>query len=130
MPHSGLHFLRFWCDLVPKRWILGAPWRPVGPQMAPKIGQMAPKIAQVAQKSSARTEAAGTFSRLFFSLIFLVRLGAKKVDFGSPLAPSWSQNGAQNHPSGAKKSPKCFQKGPRKYNPSHCFAPLDTNNDQ
>ena len=37
---------------------------------------------------------------------FLVRLGAKKVDFGSPLAPSWSQNGAQNHPSGAKKGPE------------------------
>ena len=35
-----------------------------------------------------------------------MRLGAKKVDFGSPLAPSWSQNGAQNHPSGAKKGPE------------------------
>ena len=50
MPHSGTHFLSFWCDLVPKRSILGAPWRPARPQMAPKIGQMAPKIAQVAPK--------------------------------------------------------------------------------
>ena len=43
MPHSGTHFLSFWCDLVPKRSILGAPWRPAGPQMAPKIAQVAPK---------------------------------------------------------------------------------------
>ena len=39
-------------------------------------------------------------------LEFLVRLGAKKVDFGSPLAPSWSQNGAQNHPSSAQNGPE------------------------
>ena len=43
MPHSGPHFLRFWCVLVPKSLILGAPWRPVGPKMAPKIAQMALK---------------------------------------------------------------------------------------
>ena len=30
------------------------------------------------------------------------RLGAKKMDFRSPLGSSWVQNGAQNHPSGAK----------------------------
>ena len=47
MPHSGLHFLRIWCDLVPKKAILGAPWRPAEAQMAPKIAQMAPKIAQL-----------------------------------------------------------------------------------
>ena len=40
MPHSGPHFLRFWCDLVPKSSILGALWRPAGPNMAPKIVQM------------------------------------------------------------------------------------------
>ena len=40
MPHSGPHFLRFWCDLVPKSSILGAPWRPAGPKMAPKIAQV------------------------------------------------------------------------------------------
>ena len=62
MPHSGTHFLSFWCDLGPKRSILGAPWRPAGAQMAPKIGQRAPKIAQVAPKSSARTKDGGTFS--------------------------------------------------------------------
>ena len=43
MPHSGLHFLRFWCDLMPKSSILGTPWRPAGPKMAPKIAQVAPK---------------------------------------------------------------------------------------
>ena len=36
---------------------------------------------------------------------FLVRLGAKKVDFGSPLAPSWAPNGAQNRPKGAQNRP-------------------------
>ena len=36
-------FESFWCDLVPKRSILGAPWRPAGPQMAPKITQVVPK---------------------------------------------------------------------------------------
>ena len=41
MPHSGPHYLRFWCDLVPKSSILGAPWRPAGPKMAPKIAQVA-----------------------------------------------------------------------------------------
>ena len=66
MPHSGTHFLSFWCDLVPKRSILGAPWRPAGPQMAPKIGQRAPKIAQVAPKSSARTKDGGIFSLTFW----------------------------------------------------------------
>ena len=44
MPHSGRHFLRFWCDLVPKRSILWAPWRPAGPKMAPKIAQMVLKM--------------------------------------------------------------------------------------
>ena len=40
-----------------------------------------------------------SFWTSFFEI--LVRLGAKKLDFGSPLAPSWAQNGAQNRPSGA-----------------------------
>ena len=46
MPHSGPHFLRFWCDLVPKSSILRAPWRPAGPKMAPKIAQVAPKVCK------------------------------------------------------------------------------------
>ena len=46
MPHSGFHFLNFWCDLVPKSLILGAPWRPTGPQMAPKIAQVVPIMLQ------------------------------------------------------------------------------------
>ena len=40
MPHSGLHFLRFWCDWVPKSSILGVPWRPAGSKLAPQIGQV------------------------------------------------------------------------------------------
>ena len=40
MPHSGPHFSTFWCDLVPKSSILGAPWRPAGYQMAPKLAQV------------------------------------------------------------------------------------------
>ena len=43
MLHSGHHFLRIWCYLVPKRLILGAPWHPAGAQMVPKIIQMGPK---------------------------------------------------------------------------------------
>ena len=43
MPHSGPHFLRFWCDLAAKSSIFLAPWRQAGPKMAPKIAQVAPK---------------------------------------------------------------------------------------
>ena len=43
MPHSGPHFSTFWDDSVPKSSILGVPWRPAGPKMAPKICQVAPK---------------------------------------------------------------------------------------
>ena len=43
MPHSVIHFLRFWCDLVPKTSILGAPRRPDVAQMAPQIAQVVPK---------------------------------------------------------------------------------------
>ena len=32
--------------------------------------------------------------------------GAKTLDFGTPLAPSWAPNDAQNRPSGAKKPQK------------------------
>ena len=46
MPHSGLHFLRFWCDLVPKSLILGAPWRPAGHKMPSQLAQVAPKRHQ------------------------------------------------------------------------------------
>ena len=106
MPHSGTHFLSFWCDLGPKRSILGAPWRPAGTHMAPEIGQMAPKIAQMAPKLSKNLVGGAPLFAIIFLIEILVRLGAQKLDFGSPLAPSWSQNGAQNHPSGAKKGPE------------------------
>ena len=43
-PFRRLFFLlRFWCGLVPKRSILGAPWRAAGPKMAPKIILVVPK---------------------------------------------------------------------------------------
>ena len=51
-------------------------------------------------RSNVHTFFDASFWDSFFE--FLVRLGAKKVDFGSPLAPSWAPNGAQNRPSGAK----------------------------
>ena len=40
-----------------------------------------------------------SFWTSFFDI--LARLDAKMLDFGSPLAPSWAQNGAQNRTSGA-----------------------------
>ena len=43
MAHCGPHFLRFWCDLVRKGSVLGAPWRPAGSKLTPKIAQVAPK---------------------------------------------------------------------------------------
>ena len=45
-----------------------------------------------------------SFKRSFFEV--LVRLDAKTLDFGTPLAPSGVQNGAQNRPSGTQKPPK------------------------
>ena len=40
----------------------------------------------------------------FFRLLMLP--GAKMLDFGTPLAPSWAPNGDQNRPGGPKKAPK------------------------
>ena len=105
---------------------LAASWAPNGAQNRPKGAQNRPSGAKKQRAHKRRWH----FFAIVFFFNFLVRLGAKKVDFGSPLAPSWSPNGAQNHPSGAKKSPKSCQKGPRTYNPSHCFAPLETNDDK
>ena len=42
----------------------------------------------------------------FFSIFW--RLGAKMLDFGSPLPPSWAKSGAQNRPIGAKVASKNF----------------------
>ena len=41
-----------------------------------------------------------SFWTSFFDI--LARLDAKTADFGTPLAPSWAPNGAQNRPSGAQ----------------------------
>ena len=46
MPHSGRHFLRFECDLMPKSLILDTPWRPAGHKMPSQIAQVAPKRYQ------------------------------------------------------------------------------------
>ena len=57
MPHSGPHFLRFWCDLVPKSSVLVSPWRPAGTQMAPKFAHFSEKMpkenSDVARKCKA-----------------------------------------------------------------------------
>ena len=80
MPHSGPHFLRFWCDLVSKSSILGSPWRPAGPKMAPKIVQVALKM--VSENSRADYIAPTCFQDRFRS-----SPGRHLVDFGSTLAP-------------------------------------------
>ena len=46
MPHSGRHFLRFLCDLIPKRTIWGA----LGAQLASKWRPKSPKWRQKALK--------------------------------------------------------------------------------
>ena len=51
-----------------------------------------------------------SFWASFFEI--LVRLGVKKLDFVSPLAPSWDQNGAQNRPNGAKGPPRATVRTP------------------
>ena len=45
-----------------------------------------------------------SFRTSFFEI--LMRLDAKKLDFGSPLAPSWAQNAEPHRPSCSKKAPK------------------------
>ena len=47
----------------------------------------------------------GTLSGTSF-FDFLVHLGAKMLDFGTPLVPSWLQNGAQNRPSSNQRLKK------------------------
>ena len=42
----------------------------------------------------------------FFDI--LAHPGAKTLDFGTPLAPSWAPNGAQNRPSGVKNGLRTF----------------------
>ena len=39
----------------------------------------------------------------FFEI--LAHPGAKTLDFGTPLAPNWAPNDAQNHPSGVQTAP-------------------------
>ena len=58
--------------------------------------------SKILSKTNAFSDA--SFRTSFFEI--LVRLEAKKRDFGSPLAPSWAQSGAQNRPSGTKNPQK------------------------
>ena len=107
MPHSGTHFLNFWCDLVPKRSILGAPWRPAGPQMAPKITQVVPKSHPSGAKKGPESIIACTILRhwkralkkhnmlAFFTALFPSSLSERSFihkyyanAFGKPLNPN------------------------------------------
>ena len=78
MHHCGLHFLRFWCDFVPKSLILGAPWRPAGPKMAPKITQMAPKARHGPLYAP---PPGGSWNRQFSKIAFGTLLGTISSDF-------------------------------------------------
>ena len=53
------------------------------------------------------------FDASFWTIFFEIfaRLGAKKLDFGSPLAPSWAQSVAQNRPSGVTNHEKTYWSG-------------------
>ena len=53
---------------------------------------------KILSKTNAFSDA--SFRTSFFEV--LMRLDAKTLDFGSPLAPSWGQNDVHNRPSGAK----------------------------
>ena len=103
MPHSGLHFLRFWCDLVPKRSILGAPWRPAGPKMAPKITQVVPKGARKYNPSHhfapLETSTKKHNMLAFFTALFPSSLSERSFiqkyyanAFGKPLNPNKKNN--------------------------------------
>ena len=110
MPHSGTHFLSFWCDLGPKRSILGAPWRPAGAQIAPKICQRAPKIAQVAPKWLPKTLMVPPFAVTQKCWCDLVPkrsiLGAPWRPAGPKMAPKITQVVPKSHPSASKKGPE------------------------
>ena len=84
MPHSGPHFLRFWCDLVSKSLILGAPWRPAGPKMAPKIDQMEPKCRK---KIPHGAQILSSWNRPSSKIVFGVLFGTILVDLGSIFRP-------------------------------------------
>ena len=79
MPHSGPHFSTFWRILVPKRSILGPPWRPAGPQKAPRIAQVAPKGSK---KASGALTFCGPGKRLASNITFGAFLGTIFVDLG------------------------------------------------
>ena len=62
-----------------KRSILGAPWRPAGAQMAPKIAQVAPQWHPFLKRAAAFLE---TWNRLASKVAFGAFLGTILVDFG------------------------------------------------
>ena len=86
MPHSAPHFLTFWRVLMPKCSILGAPWRPAGPKMAPKIAQVAP-IIWILWKALAPFLA--TSNQLAPKVAFGALLGTILVDSGWILHEFW-----------------------------------------
>ena len=57
----------------------------------------------------------------FFRLLMLP--GAKMLDFGTPLAPSGVQNGAQNRPSGAQEALYAPVRAPPREGPGTDLSP-------
>ena len=82
MPHSGPHFSTFWRILVPKRSILGPPWRPAGHKMTPKVAQAALKWHPFLKDGGAFFV---TRNRLAPKVAFGALLGIILLDFGSML---------------------------------------------
>ena len=79
MPHSGPHFSTFLCVLMPKRSILGSPWRPAGHQMATQSAQVSPKASK---KVSGALTFCGPGKRLASNITFGAFLGTILVDLG------------------------------------------------
>ena len=110
-------------------WFFGATWcqkggfwEPLGAQLGPKWRPKSPKWRQKCAKKYQDPPKKYQHPPKSIGLIFLVRLGAKKVDFGSPLAPSWAPNGAQNRAKGAQNRPSGAKKQRAHKSRWHFFA--------
>ena len=83
---------------------------------APQASHLAIKI-QSKFEAFFKTPSWTSFCRL------LSRLGAKMADFGTPLAPSGVQNGAQNRPSGAQEALYAPVRAPPREGPGTDLSP-------
>ena len=97
MPHSGPHFSTFWRVLMPKRWILGPPWRPAGHQMAPKI-------AQVVQNGR---------QRFIENLITIIQKSIGNHEKSIPNRPKWCPETIQKQ----SRQQVDSRNGPRRHRP-------------